>query len=192
MDEAHAVGILGEVGRGGVDAADLKDSVFARIVTFGKAIGCHGAAVLGSVSLKEYLLNFSRSLIYTTALPSYALQHILQAYQFLESSEGIAAREQLWQNIRVFMAEQKKLGLDQYFLNGIAAIHPCIIGGNVRTKELASVLQNHGFDVRAILSPTVPRGRECLRFCLHSYNSPEEIRAVLTILDSAMKISENE
>ena len=192
VDEAHAVGILGKLGRGGVDAEGLKDSVFARIVTFGKAMGCHGAAVLGSALLKEYLLNFSRSLIYTTALPPYALKHILQAYQFLESSQGIVAREKLQHNTRVFKTEQKKLGLDRYFLIGIAAIQTCLIRGNVQTKKLASLLQSEGFDVRAILSPTVPRGRECLRFCLHSYNSPEEIRAVLTILASAMKMSENE
>lgn len=192
VDEAHAVGILGEQGRGGVDEAGINESVFARIVTFGKALGCHGAAVLGSLSLIEYLLNFSRSLIYTTAMPPIAVQHILRAYQYLQALEGEAARDQLQENIRLFQAEQKKLGLDTYFLKGIAAIQTCITGGNRRSRKLAAELQNEGFDVRAILSPTVPRGRECLRFCLHSFNSAEEIKAVLTILATAMKTIENE
>ena len=166
--------------------------MFARIVTFGKALGCHGAAVLGSLSLIEYLLNFSRSLIYTTAMPPIAVQHILRAYQYLQALEGEAARDQLQENIRLFQTEQKKLGLDAYFLKGIAAIQTCITGGNRRSRKLAAELQNEGFDVRAILSPTVPRGRECLRFCLHSFNSAEEIKAVLTILATAMKTIENE
>ncbi|HET8855038.1 MAG TPA: aminotransferase class I/II-fold pyridoxal phosphate-dependent enzyme, partial [Salinimicrobium sp.] len=73
IDEAHAVGVFGERGEGLVQQEGIEDLVFARIVTFGKAVGCHGAAILSKTDLREYLINFSRSLIYTTALPPHTL-----------------------------------------------------------------------------------------------------------------------
>ena len=69
IDEAHAIGIVGENGEGVVQAAGLEHQVFARILTYGKAPGTHGAAICGSNKLKSFLVNFCRSFIYTTALP---------------------------------------------------------------------------------------------------------------------------
>ena len=84
LDEAHSVGVVGDSG-GGL-AQELSSEVFARIVTFGKALGCHGAAILGSEKLKQYLVNFSRSLIYTTGLPPHSLATILLSYQEIKES----------------------------------------------------------------------------------------------------------
>ena len=67
-----------------------------------------------------------------------------------------------------------------------AAIQSAIIPGNKKVKTIASQLQEKGFDVKAILSPTVPEGQERLRFCLHSYNSKEEISEVLQLLASIL------
>ena len=67
VDEAHATGIFGELGRGLVYELGLCEHVFARIMTFGKALGTHGAAVLGNNELRSFLINFSRSFIYTTS-----------------------------------------------------------------------------------------------------------------------------
>ena len=66
IDEAHALGVFGEQGEGLVQSLGLQDHIFARIMTFGKGLGCHGAAILGSAELKNYLVNFARSFIYTT------------------------------------------------------------------------------------------------------------------------------
>mgnify|MGYP001816407355 FL=1 len=79
LDEAHAAGVLGPQGRGAVIEAGCEELVFARVITFGKALGCHGAAILGSSMLKDYLINDSRSLIYTTALPPLAVFAISRA-----------------------------------------------------------------------------------------------------------------
>lgn len=182
LDEAHAVGILGPGGRGAAVGEGIHEAVFARVVTFGKALGCHGAAVLGSPVLKEYLLNFSRSLIYTTALPPHSLEAIAQAYGFLESPEGAAAREELRQLLVCFGEQIEVAGLDEYFAPARGAIFACRVPGNARTRKIAAGLQAAGFDVRPILPPTVPEGQECLRFCVHRYNTPSEIREVLTIL----------
>ncbi|MBT8184022.1 MAG: aminotransferase class I/II-fold pyridoxal phosphate-dependent enzyme, partial [Eudoraea sp.] len=88
IDEAHAIGVLGEGGRGMIYDLGLEQKIFARIITFGKAFGCHGAAVLGADSLKTYLVNFARSLIYTTGLPPHSLASILAAYGILQSEFG--------------------------------------------------------------------------------------------------------
>ncbi len=179
VDEAHAVGVFGVNGEGLVQELGLEDRVFARIVTFGKAMGCHGAAVLGPCRLKDYLVNFARSLIYTTALPAHSLATIRAAYGMLSGSH---ARKALHRNISVFKSGLHDLKLDTLFVPSNSAIHCCVIPGNEKVKKIASHLAEEGFDVKAILSPTVPAGQERLRFCLHSYNTTEEISEVLKLL----------
>lgn len=187
LDEAHAVGVLGPDGRGAAAALGLEGELFARVVTFGKALGCHGAAVLCSPQLKAYLVNFSRSLIYTTALPPHSLEAILEAYDLLEGPEGVRAMEVLRSRLDCFENEVRKAGLEHRFNTARGAIFSCRTGGNQPTRALAAALQEAGYEVRPILSPTVPEGHECLRFCVHSYNSPEEIHDVLSILGRKLR-----
>ena len=81
IDEAHATGVIGEKGEGLVQKENMQDEIFCRIYTYGKACGVHGAAVVGSKKLKNYLINFARSFIYTTALPEHAVAAINASYQ---------------------------------------------------------------------------------------------------------------
>lgn len=179
VDEAHATGVFGKRGEGLIQELGLEKNVFARIVTFGKAMGCHGAAVLGSDTLKQYLINFSRSFIYTTALPPHSLATIHSAYNELLLTHSI---NRLHQNIEFFKNETNKNNLKDAFIESSSAIHCCIISGNDRVKMIGEKLQQHNFDVKPILSPTVPKDEERLRFCLHSYNTQEEISEVLKLL----------
>ncbi|MFK5972824.1 MAG: aminotransferase class I/II-fold pyridoxal phosphate-dependent enzyme [Flavobacteriaceae bacterium] len=183
IDEAHAVGVFGSGGQGLVQQMKLQKKIFARIVTFGKAMGCHGAAILGCEKLKEYLLNFSRSFIYTTALPPHTLATAYSAFEYL-SDKGKEPRMRLAENIVFFNKKIQALNLDQFFIPSISAIHCCLIPGNTRVKKLAKKIQDKGFNIRPILSPTVREGEERLRFCLHSYNSKEELGLVLQLLSS--------
>lgn len=160
----------------------LQNQVFARIMTFGKGLGCHGAAVLGSHELKEYLVNFARSFIYTTGLSPHSVATILVAYQHLQSEK--LSVEQLQENILHFNQEKSLLGLKPMFVKSKSAIQSAIIPGNEKVKLIANQLQEKGFDVKAILSPTVPEGQERLRFCIHSFNSKEEITEVLRLLST--------
>ncbi|MBU3680480.1 MAG: 8-amino-7-oxononanoate synthase [Flavobacterium sp.] len=180
VDEAHALGLLGNKGQGLVQQLQLQDKIFARLVTFGKGMGCHGAAILGSTDLQQYLVNYARSFIYTTGLPPHAVASIYQAYQLLSHSP--AEVEKLRENIQFFNQEKLQLGLKPLFVYSKSAIQSAIIPGNQKVKSIAQQLQNNGFDVRAILSPTVPEGQERLRFCLHAYNTHNEIKAVLQLL----------
>lgn len=180
VDEAHALGVFGEQGKGLVQSLGLQDEVFACIMTFGKGLGCHGAAILGSAELKSFLVNFARSLIYTTGLSPHSVATILVAYQHLAKEKETLAL--LKNNIIFFNQEKLRLGLKPIFVYSKSAIQCAIIPDNDKVKTIATQLQQHGFDVKPILSPTVPEGQERLRFCLHSYNSQAEISNVLELL----------
>lgn len=180
VDEAHALGVFGEHGEGVIQSLGLQNKVFARIMTFGKGLGCHGAAVLGSKALKSYLVNFTRSFIYTTGLSPHSVATILVAYQQLSHEQSSIVS--LKNNILFFNQEKLRLGLKPLFVYSKSAIQCAIIPGNENVKSIAAQLQLQGFDVKPILSPTVPEGQERLRFCLHSYNSESEISRVLELL----------
>lgn len=182
VDEAHALGVFGESGEGIIQSLGLQNSVFARIITFGKGLGCHGAAILGSQQLKSYLVNFARSFIYTTGLSPHSVATILVAYQQL--SKEAATVQQLKTNIQRFNQHKIQLGLKPLFVYSKSAIQSAVIPGNEKVKTIAGQLQQKGFDVKPILSPTVPEGQERLRFCLHSYNSEKEISEVLRLLST--------
>ena len=184
VDEAHALGVFGSKGEGFVQMLGLEDHVFARIMTFGKGLGCHGAAILGSVELKDYLVNFARSFIYTTGLSPHSVATILIAYQHLKKDSASILK--LRENIVFFNQQKNLLSLKPLFVRSKSAIQSAIIPGNEKVKTIANQLQEKGFDVKAILSPTVPEGQERLRFCLHSYNSKEEISAVMHCIYSLL------
>ncbi len=180
IDEAHALGVFGEHGQGSVQYCNVQDHIFARIVTFGKGLGCHGAAIVGATELKNYLVNFARSFIYTTGLSPHSVATILIAYHHLQSEKE--AIHQLKANIQFFNQQKIQLGLQPLFVYSKSAIQCAIIPGNEKVKTIATQLQQHGFDVKAILSPTVPEGQERLRICLHSYNSEQEMSKLLNVL----------
>lgn len=188
VDEAHATGVFGEKGQGLLQELGIQDRVFARIITFGKALGCHGAAILGSRELRDYLINFSRSFIYTTALPPHSVACILEAYMTLDAPQGTDTEvAKLQENIRCFHGEILKNDLKASFLKSDSAIHCCIIPGNDAVNKMALKIQAGGFDVKPIRSPTVPKGKERLRICLHSFNTREEIQGLVRLLAGLIK-----
>jgi 8-amino-7-oxononanoate synthase len=169
VDEAHAVGLFH---LGLVDQLGLHDRVFARVVTFGKALGCHGAIILGGSSLKDYLVNYARPFIYTTAAPFHQVASVKMAYKHLQESGSEV--ERLKNNIGIF--KQKLVPGSNYpLLKSDSAIQCIILKSNEKAKEVAARLQTAGLDVRPILSPTVPLESERIRVCLHSFNTEEEI-----------------
>ncbi len=176
VDEAHAVGLY----RFGIITPELSLRIFARIVTFGKALGCHGAIVLGSSLLKNYLINFARSFVYTTAQSFHQLAAIKMSYELMQ--EASAEITSLKNNISLF--KQKIVPNDVYpLINSDSAIQCLVLSSNEKAKEVALNLQNSGLDVRAILSPTVPKGSERIRICLHSFNAESDIVLLTDILN---------
>ena len=181
VDEAHSTGIFGLNGEGVVVEKKLESQVFARIHTFGKALGCHGAMIAGAALLKEYLINFSRAFIYTTAPSPHAVLSVKHAVSLLPKSKAPA---KLHKNISCFKEHINRFHLEEFFIKSEGPIQSAIFGSPEKVKEISSELKDKGFDAKPILSPTVPRGQERIRFCLHSYNTPEEIREILFLLST--------
>lgn len=177
VDEAHATGIFGENGEGLCE--ELKVKAFARVHTFGKAMGSHGAVVLGPKVLTEYLVNFCRPFIYTTALPPSSVAAAHNAFLALAESKE---REKLKSNIEEFKSKFSYPGL----IESRSAIQCVVIGGNTKCKSVARELQMAGMDVRPILHPTVAEGTERIRMCLHSFNTVEEISQLCEKLNQVL------
>ncbi|MGY3212338.1 aminotransferase class I/II-fold pyridoxal phosphate-dependent enzyme [Mucilaginibacter sp. HD30] len=176
VDEAHAFGLYKN---GLVSELKLQNRVFARVVTFGKALGCHGAAVIGSMSLRDYLINFARSFIYTTAAPFHQLAAIKSGLDILGGADDLIAR--LKNNIKIFKSALS-LSADSMPISD-SAIQCVILKSNEKAKAVAAALQQIGFDVRPILSPTVAAGTERIRICLHVFNSEADIIALAKTLN---------
>jgi 8-amino-7-oxononanoate synthase len=163
IDEAHAVGVFNQ---GLAFQKGIKP--FALVVTFGKALGVQGAAVLGSNLLRNYLINFCRPFIYSTAPALSTLCAIRASY---ETFPGIS-KEHLFRLI-------ERMGLTS------TPIQFFPVKGREKAKKISSFLEQKGFDVRPIFSPTVPQSKEGLRISLHSYNTLEEVDRLKALLEEA-------
>lgn len=184
VDEAHATGVFGGSGQGLVQSLGLQDKVFAKVHTFGKALGCHGAIVLGSDVLRQYLINFARSFIFTTALPMHSLATIQCAYEALQN-EGFD-NSALHELIQHFKKEFRGVpGI--HLIPSDSPVQSVITPGNERARMVSKALQQKGFDIRAILSPSVPSGKERLRISLHLHNTQEQISALTAALYDILK-----
>lgn len=177
VDEAHAVGVFGKHGCGLVQALGLETEIFARIVTFGKGLGAHGAAVVANDEVIQYLVNFSRSFIYTTAMSPHSVATIRAGYEQLQQTEAMNV---LHHNIEYFKSLITQYGIEG-FIPSNSAIQAMVVSGNDRVKALAEHLQTQGIGVLPILAPTVPAGQERLRVCLHSFNTEKEIKQLVNL-----------
>ncbi|MTI31014.1 aminotransferase class I/II-fold pyridoxal phosphate-dependent enzyme [Xanthovirga aplysinae] len=188
VDEAHSTGIYGKNGNGLCCEKELEQQVFARIHTFGKAMGIHGACVVGSKVLKDFLINFSRPFIYTTAMNNHSLLAIHSAFNFLEKNHHL--KKELQKKVSYFnLLLSDTFGEDELYhhIPSKSPIQALIIQGNEKVKNVSNVLQEKGLDVRPILSPTVKKGQERLRICLHTFNSEKEIQKLFLEMKSAVQ-----
>jgi 8-amino-7-oxononanoate synthase len=177
VDEAHATGVVGANGEGLVQHLKLQQHCFARVHTFGKALGVHGAVVLGSQPLKQYLVNFCRTFIYTTALPVKTIADILATYSLFPH-----LKEE--RNILNTLAEVfQTLSFKFQKLSSSSPIQAIVIPGNEEVRAVGEMLQRNNFDIRPILYPSVPKGGERLRIILHSFNTVEQIIQLEELLD---------
>lgn len=176
IDEAHSVGVLGDRGEGLCQSLGVEKRIFLRLITFGKGVGSHGAIALAHGEVIDYLVNFARSFIYTTAPSPEVIATLLAAYELLPS---LVSREKLRENITFFQQKIQEFEVKNTekmrFILSESAIQGLIIPDNERLKKLSDSLQSQGIGVKPIFSPTVPKGQERLRICLHSFNTNEEI-----------------
>ncbi len=182
VDEAHSTGLFGNGGRGLVNDLNLQDKIAVRVYTFGKAMGVHGAFVACHEQVKNYLINFSRPFIYTTAPDAHTPIGMKESVKLI--LENPQWEETLNQNIRYY---RKKLNKNDA-LPTYSAIQSFLTPGNAQARQTAQTLVEAGFDIRPILAPTVKEGTERLRIILHRYNTTQEID-MLTELLLSLKIT---
>ena len=139
-------------------------------------MGCHGAAIVGSDALRNYLINFSRSFIYTTALPDHSVESILAAYKLLIET---GQRELLQENINYFY---KTTSTNAKFIKSQSPIHSFVVGSNTGADALEHQLSQKNIYAKAIKSPTVKEGTERVRFCIHAFNTKQEIDLLVEVL----------
>ena len=180
VDEAHATGVIGKNGEGVVQQLNLQKKCFARVHTFGKACGVHGAIVLGSGDLRNYLINFARPFIYSTALPESSVAAIKASYSTFPFL--FEERLNLQKLVSQFRDQSNSLGTRMNYKYSDTPIQVMIIPGNENVKKVAAKFHENNFDIRPILYPTVPRGSERLRIVLHAFNTGKEINDLLDIL----------
>ncbi len=179
VDEAHAAGVLGPKGKGLCHEAGIQNDVLAIVVTYGKAFGTHGAAVLCASWLKEYLVNFARSFIYSTAPGDHQMTAIKCAYKFVEKADD--ERDQLDHGIQYFVKKRNEASEFQW-IPSTTAIQSLIIPGNEAVKKFSDRIIENGISVLPIRSPTVPSGTERLRFSIHSFNNEVEMNKLFELV----------
>ncbi|CNK04683.1 8-amino-7-oxononanoate synthase [Yersinia mollaretii] len=173
VDDAHGIGVQGEGGRGSCALQGVKPELL--VVTFGKAFGLSGAAVLCQEPVAEYLLQYARHLIYSTAMPP--AQAIALQTALLRIQQADDLRQQLQQRIAQFRRGAADLPLSLGASE--TAIQPLLVGDNAQTVALAEQLRAAGLWVTAIRPPTVPPGGARLRITLSAAHQPEDIDRLL-------------
>ncbi len=182
VDEAHGAGIFGVQGSGCLDEFREHPAFRDRVIamgTLGKALGCFGAYVAGTGSLKDYALHRARSFVYSTALPpalAYAVQESLRIVQ-TESWR----REQLWRRIDFFSRALEKV-LNRPGFRAFSPIIPVGIGAPERALKIADHLRECGFWITAMRPPTVPEGSSRLRITLMCDHTEEDLHRLATVL----------
>lgn len=185
VDDAHGIGVCGEGGRGSINLAQIKPDIL--VVTFGKAFGLSGAAVLVNEPLADYFVQFSRPLIYSTAIPPALAYTLKEAVDLIEKGDNL--RNRLADNIAYYRQEMASLDLAQWnvtLVESTTAIQPLIIGESQRALEIAEKMQSQGIWVTAIRPPTVPPNSARLRITLTAKHQQEDIDALVAAFKEAL------
>lgn len=176
VDDAHGLGCLGDHGGGTCQLFNLNQQQVPILMgTLGKAFGSYGAFVAGSDALIETLIQFSRTYIYTTALPPAVAAATRASLRLIVA--GRELRAGLHQRIRQFISGLNDLGLPAS--GSQTAIQPLMLGDDLRALQWSVKLAEYGCWVSAIRPPTVPEGTARLRITLSAAHSEDDVACLL-------------
>jgi len=178
VDEAHAFGVLGEHGGGLVEELGLEAQVDVQMGTLSKAAGCFGAYACGTKLLREYLINKSRSFIYTTAMPPALAQAARAALRIIH--HDFQLRRDLQNKADYLRAKLQVMGFDT--MNSSTPIIPILIKDPSQAKVMSQHLLKRGIFVQAIRPPTVPNGTSRLRLTVTATHTQEDLDQLLNAL----------
>ncbi|MCJ0881267.1 8-amino-7-oxononanoate synthase [Vibrio sp. CCB-PB317] len=179
VDDAHGIGVLGQSGGGSCELAAVKPEIL--IVTFGKAFGMSGAAILCDHATGDFLTQFARHHVYSTAMPpaqAYALTHAVSMVQ-----EQSWRREKLTELSEVY---RDSLSDVKGFVETQTSIKPFVIGESDLALRVAGACRQNGIWVTAIRPPTVPKGTSRLRITLTANHTNEQVKTLSMALKQAL------
>jgi len=179
VDDAHGVGVIGDTGRGAAEYFGLTQKQLPVLMgTFGKSLGGFGAFVSGHKKLTDYLIQFARPYVYTTALPAVIAAANLHNLSLIE--QDFSYRHRLLENIKYFkrLCSQKELSL----LPSTTGIQPVMINDTAKLLKLSQRLKNAGLLVGAIRPPTVAKNSDRLRVTISAAHSRNQIEKLVSCL----------
>lgn len=186
VDDAHGFGALGDTGGGVAEYFGLDQNQLPILIgTLGKAFGTSGAFVAGSETLIEYLIQFARPYIYTTAMPPAVAHATLESLRLVQAERW--RRERLSELISAFRTGASELGLE--LMESATAIQPILVGEASRAMAMSRSLERQGIFVGAIRPPTVPAGSARLRVTLSASHSLDQVNQLLSALETAQRAS---
>ncbi|MEL4894841.1 8-amino-7-oxononanoate synthase [Crocosphaera sp. Alani8] len=177
LDDAHALGIMGEKGMG---LTAHKSGIDISLGTFGKAFGSFGAFITTSKLIRDYLINCCPGFIYTTALPPSVIGSIDAAIEMIPSLDQ--ERKYLLEQVNYVQNKLKNLGYQ--VLGSTSPIIPVVIGKEEKAVKLSNFLEENGIFVTAIRPPTVPKNTSRLRLVLSSKHQQEHINYLINLLQN--------
>jgi len=179
LDDAHALGVLGEGGRGTAEHFGLESEVDLIMGTHSKALAAIGGFIAGSSDVISWIKHLSRSMIFSASLPPSLVASVSAALDVIEEQPELRAR--LWSNTHKMLKGYKALGYD----TGTSAtpIIPVVIKDTMKTYEMCRLLFENGVFVNAVISPAVPQGRELLRTSFMATHTEEQLDRVLAAFD---------
>lgn len=171
VDEAHALGVLGQHGRGAAEHFGLEDKIDIHMGTFSKAAGAFGAYCCGGAEFISFLINHARSFIYTTAMPPAICAAALKAIEIMEQEPH--RRTQLWENTHYLKENLKNTGLDT--MDSQTPIIPILIKDPHLAVKFSGQLFARGIFVQAIRPPTVPVNASRLRVTVMATHTRQDL-----------------
>ncbi len=184
VDDAHATGVLGKKGRGCAEYFGLEKEIDIQMGTLGKALGCFGAYVAGSKKLIDFLVNMSRPLIFTTALPPPVLASAAKAIEIVDNYPEL--RKNLWEKTAFLKKGLKKSGFN--LMESETPIIPVFIGDHDRAGKMGELLLEKGILAPGIRPPTVKRGTARIRVAVMATHSRKNLEQALSAFEETGKI----
>ena len=176
IDDAHATGVIGKTGRGGLEHFGIKSRDIIQMGTLSKAAGCFGGFVAGNSELIDLLVNRARSFIYSTSLPPAVAAASIRAIKLLDSGSDYR-RKKLWKNRERMYQGLKEIGFDT--LDSETPIIPVMVGETKEALRIGSHLYNNKIFAPAIRPPTVSEGKCRIRFTVTAGHTYKDIDMAL-------------
>ena len=184
VDDAHSTGVYGATrGSGLLEHFQIENRVTAVVFTLGKALGFSGGCIGASNTVIDYVINCARPFIFTTAQPPLLLIAIQCALEWTQKYPELRARVLFLADL--FRKRMKHAGINT--LQSCGPIVPVVVSTNERALHLANVLQEQGFDARAIRPPTVAENSSRVRICIHANHTEKNLEQLAHVIINTVK-----